>query len=194
MFVAEATEEVAELVDSKDSDRLLSSESPQFTHPSTYRTFSKNLAPTFTGLGGVLAILGGLGNWLRAAERARVGEPLRDVAAVMGYRSAVGWIIAGLGLIALFGAITWRMRSFVPKLIPITASVGVAVLTALRLPTLSAEVTRFISNATENPEFAGYHAGLAWGIWLLIMSSIVLLIGSFVGLLREMDLRKGHLE
>lgn len=162
--------------------------------PTAYQTFSRKLAPSLTGIGGALVILGGLGTWIRIARSTRVGENLKDVGAAMGYSQKIGWILAGLGVLALAGAVTWFATSFLPKLVPILVSVAVAALTAQRLRLLSIEIRRTVAEATKKLGFTDFQAGFGWGAWMLLIGSILLLLAAVVGLLREMDLRRGIAE
>jgi hypothetical protein len=159
--------------------------------PTEYRTFSRKLAPALTGLGGILAVTGGLGTWIRTAKATRLGDNLTESGAGMGYSEPLGWVLAGLGAIAVIGSVAWMATSFYPKLIPIFASVAVALITAQRLPDLDRQVDRMVAEATSKLGFTDYHAGFGWGAWLLLVASVLLLLGALVGILREMDLRKG---
>lgn len=154
-----------------------------------YRTFSRKLAPALTATGGVLAILGGLGTWIRQAKATRFGENLKDVAAGMGYRETVGWVLAGLGVVAIIGAFTWFLPQFLPKLVPIVAAVLVGAITTWKLPLIDRQVNTMVDEATKKLGFSDFHAGFGWGAWLLLVSSVLLLLGAMAGILREMDLR-----
>lgn len=164
---------------------------PRRVSPTEYRTFSRKLAPALTGLGGVLTIAGGLGTWIRTAKATRLGDNLEEAAAGMGYSEPLGWILAGLGVLAIVGGLAWLAPSFYPKLLAIFVSVAVALITAQRLPELDRQVDRMVAEATAKLGFSDFHAGFGWGSWLLLVASVLLLLGALVGILREMDVRKG---
>lgn len=160
--------------------------------PTAYRALSAKGVAALTAAGGALTIAGGLGNWMRAASAAREGDPLEDIGAVMGYSEGTGWILAALGAIALLGGFAWFMSSLAPKMIPILAALAVAAITAQRLPQIQSGARNLVERATEELGFATFHAGFGWGAYLLLMGSILLLLGAFAGILREMDMRRGR--
>lgn len=171
--------------------------------PIGYRTFSRKLAPALTGTGSVLAIMGGLGTWVRAAEvtvGTVGGRSSEEVGAIMGYAQKSGWALAVLSLITLIGAYAWLTERPIQKLVPVIGSLGIVTVVALRLSTVSAEAQILVAKVREAAEagkrldLSAYHAGFGWGTWFLILASVLLSLGVIVGVLRELDMRRGLTE
>jgi hypothetical protein len=52
--------------------------------------------------------------------------------------------------------------------------------------------TKAWGNAARSaPRYVGFHAGFGWGAWTLLVGAILAAFGVLVGVLRELDLRKG---
>jgi len=166
--------------------------------PLAYRTFSPKLAPAATAIGGALAILGGLGAWVRATQVETEGLPAEQVAVQMGYNDAEGLAIAVFGGLAVLTALLWiRKRplfkvvpAFVVKLVPLLLSLAIVGLSAWQLPLVDQAAQELARQAIEDANFTNFHAGLGWGAWCLVVSAVVLFLGCAVGTLRELDLRR----
>ena len=48
--------------------------------------------------------------------------------------------------------------------------------------------------ARSNPSFQVFNASFGWGAWLMVLGMVLVLLGLLVGLLREIDLRRGKPE
>jgi hypothetical protein len=160
--------------------------------PTSYKTFSIKLAPTFTALGGLLAIAGGLGSWVRATSVVADGLPAEELGNWMGSSSSYGIAIAVLGGVAAASSLIWLTRRSLPKFIPVAASIAAVVVAAIQLPAVDRVATQWADEAGKSQaQFLSYHAGLGWGAWLLIVSCVLLALGVVVGVLREIDVRRG---
>ena len=167
--------------------------------PLAYQTFSSKLAPTLTALGGLIAIAGGLGVWVRAVRLETEGLPPEEVATQLGYNSPEGLSIAVFGAIAALTSWLWLRRrpvfkivpSLVTKLLPLLSSAGVIALVAWQLPLIDGEAQALAQEAIADANFVTFHAGLGWGAWCMAAAAVLLFLGSIVGILREIDLRKG---
>ncbi|MGH2812416.1 MAG: hypothetical protein ACRDI1_06860 [Actinomycetota bacterium] len=162
--------------------------------PLEYQSFSSRLPAALTATGGVLAILGGLGAWVRATET--TGATVEEVEVLMGHTSGLGWLIAGLGLVAMVSAFAWFGRQLLLKLVPIAASVAIGAVAVERLIALTGIYQRMISEASESLKRTAeadsvFNAGFGWGAWFLMLALVPLLLGTLVGVLRELDLWKG---
>lgn len=161
---------------------------PVRSAPNAYTSFSPRLAPSLTAAGGVLAVVGGLGLWVRAVALTSTG--IHQTATVRGVSHTTGWFIAALGAAAIAGSLLdWaRARGL---LVPI--SVAAVVLIALRVSDLSNQASRmaFRAGAEAGREFTAYHAGFGWGAWVLTLAAVLLSLGAIVFVLRWLDERKG---
>lgn len=157
-----------------------------------YRTLSKKLAPSLVSIGGVLAIAGGLGTWIRTSNVKAEGLAEEQVRAVMGYEADWGRVIAGVGALAAISGVAWLRRGLLFKLASVLLSLGVVALATWRLPMLERAAAQLALEARTGPiDFVTFHAGLGWGAWLLIVAGLMLFLGVTAGLLRELDVRKG---
>jgi len=84
-----------------------------------YTTFSPRLASSLTAAGGLLAIVGGLGLWVRAVALTTSG--IHQTATVTGFGHASGWFIAALGCVAVAGMLVRYPRI---RLVAAAASVA----------------------------------------------------------------------
>jgi hypothetical protein len=167
--------------------------------PLAYRTFSPKLAPTLTALGGIVAILGGLGVWVRAVEVQTEGLAPEEVFRTFGYNDPEGLTIAVFGAAAVLTSWIWlRQRpvfkvipSLALKLLPLLSSGAVVALVAWQLPKIDQEARQLASEAIDRAAFFSYHAGLGWGAWCMAAAGVLLFLGTIVGILREIDLRRG---
>ena len=153
-----------------------------------YTTFSPRLASSLAAAGGVLAIVGGLGLWVRAVALTSSG--LHQTATVTGIGHASGWFIAALGCIAIAGVLVRLPRI---RLVAAAASIAAVVLIALRISDLSAQASRmaFRAGAQAGRAFNAYHAGFGWGTWVMTLAAVLLSLGVIVSLLRWLDERQG---
>ena len=168
------------------------------TSPLAYKTFSPKLAPGLTALGGILAIAGGLGAWVRAVQVETEGLAAEEVEVVMGYNDPEGLTIAVFGAVALLTSFFWLRRRplfnvlppFVLKVIPILASLGVVGLAAWQLPLIDRQANAMAAEAVERLGFTTFHAGLGWGAWTMVVAASALFLATIIGILREIDLRR----
>lgn len=159
--------------------------------PTEYKTFSRKLAPSLNILGGALALAGGLGVWVRATELAQEGLAPVEVASHMGYAEQAGIVIAAVGAALMLASIAWLLRFRFLKLLPLLASLGLAVLVGSQLPRIDTSAAALADQARENIDFVAFHAGYGWGAWCMLAGAILAVLGSLAGLLRELDVRKG---
>jgi hypothetical protein len=175
-------------------------EAPVEVSPLAYTTFSSKLAPALTAIGAALSILGGLGAWVRATEVETEGLAAHQVAVQMGYNDPEGLTIAVFGALVLITAAFWVRRrpvlkvvpAFVLKLVPLLLSLAIIGLSAWQLPEVDASARSLAAEAVQDASFANFHAGLGWGAWCLISACVALFLGSAVGILRELDLRRAE--
>jgi len=171
-------------------------EAPEVS-PLAYKTFSPKLPPALTAFGGLLAIGGGLGAWVRATRVQTEGLAPEQVAVSMGYNDPEGLTIAVFGGVALITALLWLRRkplfgflpAFAVKLVPVLASVAVIGLAIWQLPLIDQQAQALAADAIQDASFTAFHAGLGWGAWLMIVASVLLFLGIVIGILREFDLR-----
>jgi hypothetical protein len=140
----------------------------------------------------LLAIAGGLGSWVRATRVASEGLTPEQVGNWMGRTSDYGIAIAVIGGAAALSSILWLLRPLLAKLPSLATSVAVIVLGLIQLPAIDRVATTWAADASSSQtDFLTYHAGLGWGAWLLIVSCVLLALGAVVGVLREIDVRRG---
>jgi hypothetical protein len=137
-------------------------------------------------------VLGSLGTAIRATKVPAVREAAVQAGVTMGYRDAAGWVIAALCVELVVLALMWRRGAVMLKL----AFAGVAlvsiILSVLRIANLSDRATAIAASRVRTPQgFVAYHVGLGWGAWVLALAAILIGFALLVGLLRELDLRKG---
>lgn len=167
--------------------------------PLAYRTFSPKVAPGLTAAGGALAILGGLGQWVRATRVVTEGLQPELVDFSMGYDDAEGVTMAVFGGIAMLTSFFWLRRrpvfkvvpSIAIKLIPVLVSLAIVGLAVWELPLIDRSAQGLAQQAIDRADFVSFHAGLGWGAWCLIVAAVLLFLGTFVGILREFDLKRG---
>lgn len=166
--------------------------------PGEYRTFSIKLAPALTAAGGVLLIISSLGTWLRIQKAVLIGKAPTDAAAVMGYHSKSGWVLAILGLFIVLGSVAWFPYSWRPKLIPILGSLAGILIGGARLVLLNSDANSLAAAAKAGLKtklgFVIYNAGFGWGAWIMLIACALLALGVLAGAMREVDLRKGFPE
>jgi hypothetical protein len=82
-------------------------------------------------------------------------------------------------------------RRTIPKLVAGVAGLGIGAAIAARLVALDGRAATWADAAQARPSFIGYHAGLGWGAWLMLVGAIVCAFAVLIGVLRELDRRKG---
>jgi hypothetical protein len=161
--------------------------------PTAYRTFSPKIAPGLTGVGGAAVALGGLGQWIRATIVPAEGLAAEEIMVTAGFEDPIGRLLVGLGAVALVASALWFGTGLLFRLVPAaTALVTVGVI-VWRMPWFGEQISQLTADARSGPQldFVAFHAGLGWGAWLLIGGALLLFLGVVVGLLRELDLRRG---
>ncbi|MEA2499123.1 MAG: hypothetical protein QOH26_1528 [Actinomycetota bacterium] len=162
------------------------------TGPTGYRTFSPKLAPSLFVTGGLLAILGGLGAWIRTSQVVVEGFAEEQIGVVMGHAATWGRVIGILGALTTLSALAWLQPRLIPKLASVALALGIIGLAAWRLPVINRQAEAFADQAlTGDAQFIVYHAGFGWGAWCLIAATVLLFLGVTAGILRELDLRRG---
>lgn len=156
-----------------------------------YRTFPARLPALLGVLGGALSILGALGAGVRASAMASAREDPKQVGVLMGHGEAAGWLIAAVGLVVAVSALAWARDRVIPKIVSALATIGLGVAMAVRLASFDERAATWAEAARRTPDFVGYHAGLGWGAWLLLVGSIVSGFALLIGTLRALDRRKG---
>ena len=154
-----------------------------------YTTFSPRLAPSFIATGGLLAIAGGLGLWMRVTSV--TAGTVHQSASLTGAGSATGWFIAALGIAAVAVSILHFPSS---RWLGLAVSIAAVTLIALRIADLSrvASGMAFRAGARAGLAFTAYHAGFGWGAWAMTLAAVALSLGVVVSLLRWLDERKGY--
>jgi hypothetical protein len=156
-----------------------------------YRTFPSRIPVILTALGGGLVVLGSLGASVRASAIQRLNEDPQQVRVLMGHEGGIGWILAGLGLALMVLSFAWLGRRRVPKAMTMAVVIATGAIVASRLLHFNEVAAGWADAATSAPRFIGFHAGLGWGAWALLVGAILAGFGVLVGLLRELDVRKG---
>jgi hypothetical protein len=169
-----------------DSSHMVATRAP--ISPVGYTPFSPRLAPSLIAAGGLLAIVGGLGLWVRAVAVTSSG--MHQTGTVTGVGHAWGWVIAALGALALAGSLL-RFSSSRWLLAPV--SIAAVVLMAIRISDLSHESSRmaFRAGAQAGRAFTAYHAGFGWGAWAMTLAAVLITLGTVVTLLCWLDERRG---
>ena len=154
-----------------------------------YRTFPRKLPLALTAAGGALAMLGGIGTWVRATSVASVGLAPQEVEVVAGHSLAGGQALIALGIVAAFAALGWRTRDGGGRAFPVLTSLLVIGIGAWQLAGADSRAAAMAEAARAEPGFAAYHASFGWGAWVLLLGLVVLFLGLLAGILREVDLR-----
>jgi hypothetical protein len=159
--------------------------------PTAYRTFSHKLAPGLTAAGGALAAIGAIGPWVRATEVEAPGLQPQQVTAINGIHEWYGVALGILGAVTVVISLLWLVRSLLAKLLPVLCAAGIITLVAWRLPLVDQQVRDLAKQAESQLNFTSYTAGFGWGAWLMLVGTVLLGLGVVVGVLRELDVRKG---
>lgn len=156
-----------------------------------YRTFPARVPALLAVLGGGMTILGALGAGIRASALASAREDPKQIGILMGHSEATGWLLAVGGLLAAVAGLGWLGRRRLPKLVAAVAALGLGLGSAARLASLDRRAAEWAGAARRQPDFIGYHAGLGWGAWLMLVGAILCAFAVLIGVLREIDRRKG---
>ena len=156
---------------------------------SAYTSFSPRLAPSLMATGGLLAVAGGLGSWVRVT-RVDASGIAHQTSSLTGAGTATGWLVAVLGAVAIA---TMVIRFPSSRWFRLGVSAAAVVLIALRLSDLSslASAMAFRAGARAGTAFTAYHAGFGWGAWVMTLALVALSLGTIVAVLRWLDERKG---
>jgi hypothetical protein len=156
-----------------------------------YHTFPARVPTVLTAAAGGFIALGALGAAVRASAVVEARDDPKQVRVLMGYRQGVGWLLAVLGIVLVAAALAWLGRRRVFKLAALAVGAGTAVVVLLRLFALDDRARALGEAARRTPRYVGFHSGYGWGGWMLMVGAILAVFGILVGILREIDLRKG---
>ena len=156
-----------------------------------YRTFPARVPAVLSLIAGTLGALGALGAGVRASAVATARDEPLQVGVVMGHDDATGWVLAVLAVLLGVSAIAWLGRRKVLKLGASGVALAFGVLAGIRIDSFDRRAAELAAAAQRQPDFAGYHAGLGWGAWMLLAAAIVTAFVLLVATLRALDLRKG---
>jgi hypothetical protein len=156
-----------------------------------YRTFPRKIAPTLLGAGGVLALIGGLGAWIRAVEVKNASLGPQAVGTLWGYSEPTGRAIAILAAVAIVIAAASYFMDILPRFALEGAAAVLFAVMITRLITLNSRSSALAAAAKQNPHFLSFNAGFTWGAWLMLLAAVFVFLGLVVGALRELDLIRG---
>lgn len=154
-----------------------------------YRGFSRRLPAALAGLGGALAIPGGLGSWIRTSYGAGPAGAGPSTA-FAGASVESGWFLAAIGSAVIAASVLWlRGRVEVQPL------VGSALLLAVgagwRIALLESRTEQLAREAASSQGVGYFQASYGWGAWLLLVAAVLAALGGVAAILREIDARKG---
>jgi hypothetical protein len=156
-----------------------------------YRTFPARVPAVLSLIAGAFGVLGALGAGVRASAVATARDEPRQVGVVMGHSDVTGWVLTVLAVLLGLSAIAWLGRRKVLKLGAAGVALAFGILSGIRLDFFDRRAAELAAAAQRQPDFAGYHAGLGWGAWMLLAAAIVAAFVLLVATLRSLDLRKG---
>ena len=159
-----------------------------------YHTFPRRIAPALVGAGGVFVFIGALGAWLRSMEVTSSTSPAHVVGISYGYSDSTGRAIAILAAITVFIAAISYVTDHLPRYAPAAAALVLVAVLVVRLLTLNSRAAEAAALARSNPSFQAFNAGFGWGAWLMVLGLVLTSLGLLVGVLREIDLRRGKPE
>jgi len=157
----------------------------------TYRTFPVRLPAMLTALAGGFIMLGSLGAAVRATAIVETNDDPHQVGAWLGYRQGMGWVLFVLGVALVAASLAWIGRRRTLKIAALALATVTTALIATRLIAFDDRARTWAAVARRTPRYVGFHAGFGWGAWLLLAGAILAGFGLLVGVLREIDLRKG---
>lgn len=157
----------------------------------TYRTFPARLPAMLTALAGGFIMLGSLGTTVRATAIVEARDEPRQVAASFGYNQSLGWLLFALGAALVAGSLIWLGRRRTLKVVALALTGVTVAVVVSRLLAFDERARVWAEAARATPRYVGFHAGFGWGAWMLMAGAILAGFGVLVGLLREIDLRKG---
>lgn len=172
----------------------LDAESAASGEHTEYRTFPRRIPPALIGAGGAFAFIGALGSWIRATELTSSTATAHTVGVAWGYADNTGRAIAILAGVAVFIAAVSYFTKYLPKYAREGAGLMLFAVLVARLITLNARTTEVANAAKANPSFQAFNASFGWGAWLMVLGMVLVFLGFLVGLLREIDLRRGKPE
>jgi hypothetical protein len=156
-----------------------------------YRTFPRRIAPALVAAGGAFAFVGSLGSWIRAVEITNSTAGPHQVGVAWGYGDSTGRAIAIFAGVVVFIAAVSYLTDHLPKFAREGAALMLFGILVARLITLNARSAAVAETARNDPHFQAFNAGFGWGAWLMVLGMVLVFLGFLVGLLRELDLRRG---
>ena len=156
--------------------------------PLAYRGVSRRLAAAVAGLGGALAIPGGLGAWIRTSTG--LDGAAEATTAFTGASVESGWLLAIFGGGVLIASIGWPRRR-IPVQALLIPAFALSALGALRLLLLNARTAELVRDAAARPDVTAFEATFGWGAWLLLAGATLTFLGGIAAILRELDERGG---
>ncbi|MFN2544405.1 MAG: hypothetical protein ABR600_07530 [Actinomycetota bacterium] len=170
---------------------------PDFGSPErgeTYRTFPLRTASILVASGGMLAVIGGLGTWLRAVELKSEGLAPQPAGTLWGYTEPSGKAIAIFAAVTVFIAAVVLIRDVLPRFALEGSALALFAALLARLVSLNARTGSIVDAARQDPNFLSYNAGFTWGAWLMLLAAVLVFLGLLVGALRQIDLMRGLTE
>jgi len=159
-----------------------------------YHTFPRRITPALVGAGGAFTFIGALGAWLRSLEVTSTGGSPRLVGVAWGYSDSTGKAIAILAAVAVFIAAVSYFTDYLPRYAPAAAALVLVAVLIARLITLNSRAEAAAALAKTNPSFQAFNARFGWGAWMMVLGLVLSFLGLLVGVLREIDLRRGKPE
>lgn len=159
-----------------------------------YRTFPRRISPALVGAGAAFAFIGALGSWIRATEVTTTGGTPHAVGVAWGYGDNTGRAIAIYAGVVVFIAAVSYFTSYLPRLAREGAALMLFGILVARLLTLNSRTTEVAEAAKSSGSFQVFNAAFGWGAWLMVLGMVLVFLGFLVGLLREIDLRRGKPE
>jgi hypothetical protein len=156
-----------------------------------YRTFARKIPHALIASGGAIAFIGALGAWIRATEVKSESLPPQLVGTLWGYADHTGRAIAIVAAVAAFIAVIGYFTDFLPRFSLEAAGLVLFAVLLARLLSLNSRSGELAAAAKQNPSFFSYNASFGWGAWLMLLAVVLVFLGSLVGALRELDIKRG---